>query len=168
MNHMRLDPRSQRASQNPIICDIESARLERALGFGADRVINSRETNLETAVKREYGLGPSVVIDGAGVPSLLDLACRIACPAGRIGLLGFSSEPSELVQQQVVGKELTLVGSRLNRRLLPEVIGWLESGKLKPDPMITQTFVAADVREAFDFVERHPEQVIKAQLAFDA
>jgi hypothetical protein len=83
MNHMRLDPRSQRASQNPIICDIESARLERALGFGADRVINSRETNLETAVKREHnGLGPSVVIDGAGVPSLLDLACRIACPAG--------------------------------------------------------------------------------------
>jgi L-gulonate 5-dehydrogenase len=152
-----------------IVCDIESARLERALAFGADRVINSRETDLETAVKREHeGLGPSVVIDGAGVPSLLDLACRVASPAGRIGLLGFSTEPSQLVQQQVVGKELTVVGSRLNRRLLPDVIGWLESGKLTPEPMITQTFGAANAREAFDFVERYPEQAIKVQLAFDA
>jgi L-gulonate 5-dehydrogenase len=152
-----------------IICDLDAARLERAQDFGADRIINSRETDVARAVAEEHeGLGPSLVIDGAGVPALLDLACRVASPAGRIGLLGFTTEPSALVQQQVVAKELTIVGSRLNRRLLPEVIGWLESGRLNPAAMITQTFDAADARAAFDLVEKHPEQTIKVQLAFDA
>jgi L-gulonate 5-dehydrogenase len=152
-----------------IIVDIDAARLERAQGFGADRVINSRETDVAQAVAGEHeGLGPSLVIDGAGVPALLDLACRVASPTGRIGLLGFATEPSTIVQQMVVAKELTLVGSRLNRRLLPEVISWLESGRLKPEAMITQTFAATDACEAFDLIERHPEQTVKVQLAFDA
>lgn len=152
-----------------IVVDIDGARLDRAQGFGADRIINSRETDVARAVATEHeGLGPSLVIDGAGVPALLDLACRVASPAGRIGLLGFTTEPSAIVQQMVVAKELTLVGSRLNRRLLPEVISWLESGRLKPEAMITQTFAAGDARAAFDLVETHPDQTIKVQLAFDA
>jgi L-gulonate 5-dehydrogenase len=71
------------------------------------------------------------------------------------------------VQQEVVSKELTLVGSRLNRRLLPQVIDWLETGRLQPQAMVTQTFAASDAKAAFDFVEQHPEQTIKVQLAFD-
>jgi L-gulonate 5-dehydrogenase len=151
-----------------IVVDIDGARLDRARGFGADRIINSRETDVARAVATEHeGLGPSLIIDGAGVPALLDLACRVASPAGRIGLLGFATEPSAIVQQMVVAKELTIVGSRLNRRLLPEVISWLESGRIKPEAMITQTFVAEDARAAFDLIETHPEQTIKVQLAFE-
>jgi L-gulonate 5-dehydrogenase len=112
------------------------------------------------------GLGPSVVIDGAGVPALLAEACRVASPAGRIGLLGFSPEPCNVSQQEIVKKELTLVGSRLNRHLLPEVVQWLESGRLKPAAMITQTFDAKDARAAFDLVEKHPERTVKVQLTF--
>jgi L-gulonate 5-dehydrogenase len=93
--------------------------------------------------------------------------CRVAAPTGRIGLLGFSPTPTPLVQQEVVSKELTLVGSRLNRRLLPQVIDWLETGRLQPQAMVTQTFAASDAKAAFDFVEQHPEQTIKVQLAFD-
>jgi L-gulonate 5-dehydrogenase len=151
-----------------IVVDIDEARLERAKSFGADLTINSRALSVPEAVAGELGgLGPSVVIDGAGVPALLAEACRIAAPAGRIGLLGFSDGPCNVSQQEIVRKELTLVGSRLNRRFIPEVIGWLESGQLKPDAMITQTFAARDARAAFDFIERHPEQTLKVQLSFD-
>jgi L-gulonate 5-dehydrogenase len=114
------------------------------------------------------GLGPSVIIDGAGVPALLEEACRIASPAGRIGLLGFSPAPCTISQQEIVKKELTLVGSRLNRHLLPEVVEWLESGTLKPGAMITQTFDARDAQSAFDLVDHHPEQTVKVQLVFGA
>ncbi|KQT53936.1 MULTISPECIES: Zn-dependent oxidoreductase [unclassified Aureimonas] len=152
-----------------IVVDIDGDRLERAKTFGADLVINSRERSVPEAVAGELdGLGPSVVIDGAGVPALLEEACRVAAPAGRIGLLGFSPGPCNVSQQEIVRKELTLVGSRLNRRFIPEVIGWLESGALKPEAMITQTFAATDAKAAFAFVEEHPEQVLKVQLAFDA
>ncbi len=152
-----------------IIVDPEASRLERARGFGADVVINPNETDVAAAVKDENdGLGPTVVIDGAGVPALLDLACRVASPAARIGLLGITTEPSTLVQQMIVGKELTIAGSRLNRRLVPQVVEWLASGKIDAAAMITQTFAADDALAAFELVEKHPEQTIKVQLAFDA
>jgi len=109
---------------------------------------------------------PTVVIDGAGVPALLDEACRVASPAGRIGLLGFSSAPSPLSQQEVVRKELTIAGSRLNRRMLPRVVEWLSSGRLKPEDMITQVFAASDARAAFDLIEREPDKTLKVQLDF--
>lgn len=150
-----------------IVADPDRARLQRAATFGADVVLQSGHDDIPEAVAGELdGLGPSVVIDGAGVPVLLGEACRVAAPAGRIGLLGFSPEPTPVVQQEIVRKELAIVGSRLNRRLLPQVIEWLEQGKLQPAAMITQTFAAADARAAFDLVEQHPEQTVKVQLSF--
>lgn len=150
-----------------LVSDPDEARLERARSFGADATINPRDTPVTEAVGGELGgLGPSVVIDGAGVPALLEEACRVASPAGRIGVLGFSPGPCNVSQQEIVKKELTLVGSRLNRHLLPEVVGWLEDGSLNPSAMITQTFAAKDARAAFDLVENHPERTVKVQLAF--
>ena len=151
-----------------IVADLDEARLERARSFGADVIINSRTTSVPDAVRGENdGLGPTVVIDGAGVPALLEEACRVASPAGRIGLLGFSPAPCNISQQEIVKKELTLVGSRLNRRLLPQVIEWLESGKLNPGAMITQTFPADQAADAFSLIENDPSSTIKVQLSFD-
>jgi len=150
-----------------VVSDPDDARLERARSFGADVTINPASVPVVDAVKGELdGLGPSVIIDGAGVPALLEEACRVASPAGRIGLLGFSPAPCNVSQQEIVKKELTLVGSRLNRRLLPEVVQWLESGALRPEAMITQTFDAKDAQAAFDLVDNHPERTVKVQLAF--
>jgi L-gulonate 5-dehydrogenase len=150
-----------------MVADLDAARLDRARGFGADVTINSAEKRVADLVAGENdGLGPSLIIDGAGVPALLEEACRIASPAGRIGLLGFSPAPCNVSQQEIVKKELTLVGSRLNRRLLPEVIEWLASGRLAPAAMITQTFSARDAQVAFDLIEQHPERTVKVQLDF--
>ena len=151
-----------------LVADPDAARLERARSFGADVTLQSGVDDIPAAVADELdGLGPSLVIDGAGVPALLAEACRVVAPAGRIGLLGFSPEPTPVVQQLIVSKELTLAGSRLNRRLLPQVIEWLEQGRLQPAAMITQTFAATDARAAFDLVENEPERTIKVQLAFN-
>lgn len=152
-----------------IVADIDLDRLARARSFGADVLIDSKQQSVAEIVAGEMeGLGPSVVIDGAGIPALLEEACRVAAPAGRIGLLGFSGSPCNISQQDIVRKELTLVGSRLNRRFIPEVIGWLENGDLKPADMITHTFPAADAQLAFDLIDNHPEKTLKVQLAFPA
>ncbi|TPL85040.1 Zn-dependent oxidoreductase [Mesorhizobium sp. B2-3-12] len=150
-----------------IVADIDEARLERALCFGADRVIHSASEPVSAAMRAENdGLGPTLVIDGAGIPALLDEACLVASPAGRIGLLGFSNAPSNLSQQEVVRKELTIVGSRLNRRLLPRVVEWLAEKRLDPQGMVTQVFAAQDARAAFDLIENEPQRTLKVQLHF--
>lgn len=150
-----------------LVADIDTARLERARSFGADLVIDSSRDTVPTRVAGENeGLGPTLVIDGAGVPALLEEACRVASPAGRIGILGFSPAPCAVSQQEIVKKELAIFGSRLNRKLLPQVMDWLASGRLAPKSMITQTFAARDAREAFDLIERHPERTVKVHLDF--
>ncbi|PSC04184.1 Zn-dependent oxidoreductase [Alsobacter soli] len=150
-----------------IISDIDDSRLQRARSFGADATLNSKRESVPEAVASENdGLGPTVVIDGAGLPALLEEACRIASPAGRIGLLGFSPAPCNVSQQEIVKKELTLVGSRLNRRFIPQVVRWLAEGRLRPEAMITQVFPASQARAAFELIESDPSSTIKVQLAF--
>ncbi len=112
------------------------------------------------------GLGPTVIIDAAGVPSLMAEALSIASPVGRIGLLGFSTRPTEIVQKDIVAKELSIYGSRLNRKLVPEVVDWLASGALQPLPMISHTFEAADAEAAFALIRENPSLTIKVQLKF--
>jgi L-gulonate 5-dehydrogenase len=150
-----------------IISDIDAARLERARGYGAAVTLDPRTGSVPDAVRGENdGLGPTVVIDGAGIPALLEEACRVASPAGRIGLLGFSPAPCNVSQQQIVAKELTLVGSRLNCRFIPQVVQWMAEGKLQPSGMITQTIPAAEARVAFDLVENEPQRTVKVHLEF--
>ena len=150
-----------------IVSDPDTARLARATEFGADIVVDPRQMRIDDAVRAENeGLGPTVVIDGAGIPALLEEACRVASPAGRIGVLGFSPAPCNVSQQEIVKKERTLVGSRLNCRFIPQVVQWLAEGRLRPAAMITQAFAASDARAAFDLIERDPASTIKVQLDF--
>lgn len=150
-----------------IVADREPARLARAAALGAHRTIDSSRDDVPAAMRSENdGCGPTVVIDGAGVPALLEEAVAIASPAGRIGLLGFSATPSALVQQRVVAKELSLFGSRLNNRFMPQVLQWFADGALDAQALITQTYAAADARQAFALIEQEPFKTIKVQLVF--
>src|SRR5262249_32312226 len=66
-----------------IVADIDQTRLERAKTFGADAVIDSRQQSVPERVKGEIGgLGPTLVNEGAVIPTLLNEACRVASPAG--------------------------------------------------------------------------------------
>lgn len=150
-----------------IVSDPDPARLEQARGYGAAVTIDPRSQKLAEVVAGENdGLGPTLVIDGAGIPALLEEAVRVISPAGRIGLLGFSATPGPVTQQFIVSKELTLVGSRLNKRFIPQTLQWMAEGKLKPAGMITQTFDARDAAAAFELIEREPQKTIKVQLDF--
>lgn len=150
-----------------IVADLDPARLQGARDFGADKVVHAVPGAVENAVSGETdGLGPTVIIDATGAPAVLTEAVGLVSPAGRIGLLGFSEIPSGVVQKDIVGKEISLSGSRLNRKLLPEVVSWLESGVLQPANMIRNTFAATDAEAAFAMIRRDPSSTIKVQLEF--
>ena len=150
-----------------LVADIDPSRLGAAAEFGADKTIHAVPGAVaESAADENDGLGPTLVIDAAGAPALLEEAVALVSPAGRIGLLGFSSQPSTLVQKDIMRKEISIHGSRLSRRLLPRVVAWLQEGKLDPGPMITHTFPAEEASAAFDFLEKESSTAIKVQLDF--
>jgi L-gulonate 5-dehydrogenase len=152
-----------------IVADIDDARLERARKLGATRVVNSRTDSLEQAVKEEtQGFGVTLVVDGAGAKGILPQATKLAGPTGRIAVMNFGPGDTPVEQAEIVKKELSLIGSRLNRRLIPTVLRWFAEGLIDPTPLVTHEFRYDRVVEAIKLIEEHPEQTCKVQLTFAA
>lgn len=150
-----------------VVADIDKARLDVASSFGADVMVDAVPGAVRAAVASETGgLGPTIIIDAAGVPALLAEAASIISPAGRIGLLGFSDIPAPVSEKDIVSKEVAIYGSRLSRKLMPDVVRWLESGALQPAGMVRDTLAAEHAGAAFDMLRDNPSETIKVHLAF--
>ncbi|MGP9685139.1 Zn-dependent oxidoreductase [Halomonas sp. AOP25-F1-15] len=148
-----------------IVTDVINERLAAAKELGATHVFNSREHDIEKEVLAlTQGEGVPLIADAACVPALLPQMLRLASAAGRIGLLGFSVQPSDLVQLEVIKKELTLVGSRLNNRKFPEVLGLMASGQLDPLALVSHRLPLSDMPSAIDMLDHRPEEARKVLI----
>ena len=151
------------------ITDHFDERLALALQCGAaeDEIINTtRESLPEALVKRGVEGGPTLIYDAVCHPKIIEEAVRIAAPAARIGLLGFSATPSAIPQQELTKKELTLYASRLNCAMFPTVIDWITRGLIDPGRIISHKVDFRDVAGAFDIAERNPRYSCKVLLDF--
>ncbi|CAM3451821.1 Zn-dependent oxidoreductase [Halomonas casei] len=148
-----------------IVTDVINERLAAAKELGATHIFNSREHDVEKEVLAlTQGEGVPLIADAACVPALLPQMLRLASAAGRIGLLGFSVQPSDLVQLEVIKKELTLVGSRLNNRKFPEVLGLMASGQLDPLALVSHRLPLSDMPSAIDMLDHRPEEARKVLI----
>lgn len=151
-----------------IVVDLDEVRLERARALGAEAAVEPRSTDLGALVAElTEGEGVPLVVEGTGAPGVLEEAVRLAGAAGRVAILGFSAQPSAIPQQEITKKELTLVGSRLNRRLIPRVLGWLESGAIDAEALVTQEFELRAAPEAFALIETSPSRTCKVQITVE-
>ena len=148
-----------------IVVDRIEERLAVAKRSGADWVINNAEHSLQAALE-EKGIKPTLIVDAACHPTILQEAITLASPAARIVLMGFSSDPSQIVQQGMTGKELSIFTSRLNANKFPVVIDWLERGLIDPDKLVTHTFDYHHVNDAIELFEKDQRQCCKVLLTF--
>ncbi|MFA9438385.1 Zn-dependent oxidoreductase [Uliginosibacterium sp. sgz301328] len=146
-----------------IATDRLDERLDIARQCGADHVINTARDELPATLER-MGCAPTLIIDAVCHPSILEEAVRIASPAARIGLLGFSSEATALVQQEMTRRELSLFASRLNNNMFPRVIEWMRAGRLHPDRLISHVLDYRSVEQAFALIETQPHLTRKVLL----
>lgn len=151
------------------VTDLVDERLALARGCGAaeDETINTSREPIEEALKRR-GVegGPTLIFDAVCHPAILEEAVRIAAPAGRIGILGFSSVPSAIPQQELTKKELSLHASRLNCAMFPTVIDWISRGLVNPGHIVTHQVDFRDVKGAFELAEHRPRESCKVLLDF--
>ena len=146
-----------------IAVDQLDSRLELAKECGADVVLNTAKINLKEYLA-SLQMQPSLIIDAACHPSIFGEAVEVAAPAGRIGLMGFSAEPSRVSQRLLNAKELTIYASRLNNKLFGDVIAWMEKGLLKPEMLISHRFAMTEIAVAFDVIEATPAACYKIIL----
>ncbi|KQQ56942.1 alcohol dehydrogenase [Pseudomonas sp. Leaf127] len=151
------------------VTDVIDARLETAQALGATRVLNGKDIDVEAHMREATGgEGVPLIVDAACIPALMPQMVRLASPAGRIGLLGFNTVPSDLVQLEMIKKELTLVGSRLNNRKFPAVMALIASGKLQVRDLISHQVSFDEMPAAISLIENHPEQTRKVLVELDS
>ncbi|WP_417316346.1 zinc-binding dehydrogenase, partial [Enterobacter sp.] len=149
-----------------IVVDRIDERLAMAERSGADWVFNNAGQSVQSVLD-EKGVKHTLIIDAACHPTILQEAITLAAPAARIVIMGFSSDPSQIVQQGITGKELSIFSSRLNAHKFPVVIEWLEKGLIDPDKLVTHTFDYHHVTDAIELFEKDQRQCCKVLLTFN-
>ncbi len=149
-----------------IVTDRISERLVMAQENGADWTFNNAEGSLQAELER-CGLQPTLIVDAACHPAILQEAINLASPAARIGIMGFSGEACTLTQQSITSKELSIFSSRLNSGRFPQVIDWMASGKIDPQRLITHCVSASEVEQAMLMFEQDQRTCCKVLLQFD-
>lgn len=148
-----------------VVTDRLQSRLERAVKSGADVVINNVNNNLQKYFD-ESGLAPTLIIDAACHPAILQQAIELASPAGRVGIMGFSDDECVVRQRYITSKELSIFSSRLNSARFPQVIKWMADNKLMPDVMVTHRLGFDKVEDALHLFESDPSACCKILLEF--
>lgn len=148
-----------------IVADRLPSRLKLAGASGADLLIDSSVTPLPEELTR-LQIKPTLIVDAACHPAILQEAALLASPAARIGLMGFSAEPSSITQQSLTSKELSIFTSRLNSARFPEVIGWFERGQVQPATLITHAFDLEEVEKGLHLFEHDAAACCKVVLRF--
>ncbi|AVF33521.1 Zn-dependent oxidoreductase [Rahnella sikkimica] len=151
--------------KNVIVADRIEERLHMALESGADWTINNSERSVSDVLSAE-GVRPMIIVDAACHPAILQEAILLASPAARIGMMGFSGEPSTITQQSITSKEISLFSSRLNSHRFPQVIEWIEQGKISPEKLVTHWMPASEVEAALTLFEKDQRSCCKVLLTF--
>ena len=159
---------AKRNGAEVIMTDLVKARLDKALSMGADEVVLVSEENLEERLlKFTDGEGIPVIVDTVCIPSSFEQSVQLACPAGRIVVLGLKNVPSQITMADITKKELTIAGSRLNNNCFDEVIAGFEDGTLHPEQLMTKSYNYKDIMEALTMITEHPQDVLKLVLKFE-
>ncbi|MDR1469965.1 MAG: zinc-binding dehydrogenase, partial [Spirochaetaceae bacterium] len=151
-----------------IVTDLVDGKLEYAKSRGADFVINSGTENLAERLKEiTGGMGPNVTVDAVCIKQTFETAVLVTSTAGRIVELSFNEIPSEIAPVNIIKKELTICGSRLQTKRFPVVIDFIKSGKLPLAGFVSKVFPVTEMGEAFDYMDKNNASVRKILISFD-
>lgn len=145
-----------------ILSEVVDGRLEKAKKLGADYVINPQKEDLMTrAMEITNGEGPNVIIDAAGLPQLMDTFVKMVSPAGRIVTMGISMKEASYDMLLVSVKEVSIVGSRMQRHRFPEVVEHCWDYLGKSDELVTDRFPFENAEEAFRLASQAAPNTVK-------
>lgn len=133
------------------VADLLDGRLEKAVKFGADGVINSGKTDIvEETMKITDGNGFDVCVEACGLPVTFLSAIDCVCFAGKVVLIGNGKKETTFVHSILLKKELNVFGSRNSYPTdFAAVIDLIAEGNVNVLDMISAVYPIDKVDEAF-------------------
>jgi NDMA-dependent alcohol dehydrogenase len=140
-----------------IAVDIHDFKLEKALELGATHTINSRASDPISQIRQlTEGAGVDYAFDAIALPETTAQAYKAIAKNGVLVIVGLSPAtqlslpiaPLNLVltQKTIMG---VLYGDARPRNDIPTMLKMYETGKLKLDELVTQTYTLDQINEAY-------------------
>ena len=142
------------AGAHPIIAvDLHDHKLAKAREFGATHTINSTGQDFVTAVRDILGgVPPDVVVDGTGLPAVLEKAFPLAAASGRVVIFGVMAHDRKLSLNTLplhFGKQLTGShgGSSRPAEDIPRYLRMMRDGRFDPRAMVSHRIPLEQVND---------------------
>ncbi|MDH2444668.1 NAD(P)-dependent alcohol dehydrogenase [Amnibacterium sp. CER49] len=129
-----------------LVSDVDEARREQALTFGATRALAPGEVTDDLAV--------DAFVDASGAAPAVAAGVRAVRPAGSVVLVGMGAPEMPLPVAVIQNRELVVTGIFRYVNTWPTAIGLVESGAVDLDRMVTGHFGLAEVEDALASTRR--------------
>ena len=153
-----------------ICCDVSDSSLERAKGYGADYIINSKREDVAARIQEiTKGHGCTVAFDSACFPGSLTMCMQpgILCNAGRMVPMGFSTVEEKITQAMINQRELDIIGSRMSQNAFEPTIRHMEEGAYHTEGIATTFIPFREIDRVFYLMDHPDESAKKMVILFD-
>ena len=150
-----------------VAIDLADARLEKALEFGADIVVNNgREDAVARVMELTDGLGADVAIEAVGVPDTFELCAELIRPGGRLANVGVHGHPATLHLERLWIRDVLITTGLVDTFTTPKLLRLISDGRLDPTPFATHRFELGEAMEAYDvFADAAETNALKVVLS---
>ena len=148
-----------------IITDMSEHRLEIARQLGADVTVNVKETDpVKAARDATDGLGVHVAFEAVGVTAAVQQAGAMTRNMGHVTWIGNSAKMVEVDMQEVVTRELTVLGSYGFKTEFASAIQAISTGRVDVGPLIERVAPLAEGPEIITGLAKHELDLVKVIL----
>ncbi len=144
------------AGAHPIVAiDLHDHKLAKAREFGATHIINSTDIDFAAAVEELLGGKADVVVDGTGIPAILERAFALAGPRGRCVGVGVMHHEKRLsINTLPINMGRILTGSQGGESRpaedVPRYLRMMNDGRFDPSGFVTHRYPLDRINEGID------------------
>ncbi|MGA8986517.1 zinc-binding dehydrogenase [Aeromicrobium sp.] len=141
-----------------IALDVDSNRLDQAMGFGATDSVNSGDSDWAEQVKAKTdGLGVDVAIEAVGLPATFEACTQIVRPGGSVANVGVHGASVELRLQDLWIKDIAITMGLVSASTTPMLLKLVTQHKLDVEKFATHRFDFDGFLEAYETFEAAAE-----------
>lgn len=155
-----------RGAAEIVVTDVQDFTLGIAERLGADRVVNVASNPGSLSDLAEGKGRINIVLECSANAHAIAQAIGVTRPQGTLVQIGVAG-PTPLPLNQIVGKELRLLGTHRFDTEFAEAVRMIGAGEIDLAPMVTQVLPAREAVRAFDLAGDRA-QAVKVQLDFAA
>ena len=146
-----------------IMVDTDVNRLDVARTFGATKLVAGNA--VDEIMKFTNGMGVDAAIEAVGTPATFDICQSVVAPGGHIANVGVHGKSVNLQLEKLWASNITITTRLVDTVTTPMLLKTVESGKLKPQKLITHRFALDQVMKAYDtFGNAAKEKTLKVIL----